>query len=111
MLGKMATFFAKDIWWRASVTKCAKATAAGVCRVREFTITPITYMLTCPVLVIWSVMPMFRYRLGAFFLKLPRSRALPGFMATAPVRNFLPADSGVAVSACGSRALASYNSL
>ena len=82
-----------------------------MCLVLELTITPITYMLTCPVLVIWSVMPMFLYRLGACFLKLPRSRALPGFMATAPVRNFLPDDSGVAVSACESRAFASYNSL
>ncbi len=68
-------------------------------------------MLTWPVLVIWSVMPMFSYRLGACFLKLARSRALPGFMATAPVRNFFPDDSGVAVSACESRPPASYSSL
>ncbi|CAM5613807.1 hypothetical protein STENM223S_05288 [Streptomyces tendae] len=111
VLGKMATCLANDIWWAASVTWCAKATAAGLRSLRAFTIRPITYMLTCPVLVIWSVMPMFLYRFGACFLKLARSSALPGFMATAPVRNFFPEDSGVAVSACGSRALASYSSL
>jgi len=51
-------------------------------------------LLTWPVLVIWSVIPMFLYRLRRLLLEVVEVQGAAGFMATAPVRNFLPDDSG-----------------